>query len=72
MATLTASGPPFAGALYESSQAGFKRMLAEANAAVRIGYDLIAVERVGNQLGAIFRKQPGVKPDAERAVLVGD
>jgi len=72
MAKLTASGPAYAGALYESSKDGFTKLLTEANAAVRIGYDLIAVERVGNQLGAIFRKQHGVKQEADSAVLVGD
>jgi hypothetical protein len=67
---LTRNGPHYGGALYEATREGFVKLLAEANEAVRIGYDLVAVERVGNQLGAVFRKQVARQEDA--ANLVGE
>lgn len=77
MAELNPNGPPYAGALYECSREGFAKMLTEANNAVRIGYELIAIERIGGatggQLGAVFRKQQrGVRDPGDAARLLGE
>ena len=49
-------------------------MLVEANEALTAGYDLIGLERISSQIGAVYRKRTNDQPQAElveRAVLVG-
>ncbi len=52
--------PYIAGALYAANPQGFKKMLVEANKVRLEGYSLITIMPVGQEIGAVYRRDQEV------------
>jgi hypothetical protein len=65
---------PICGSLHPATREGFVAMLREANEALTAGYDLIGLERIEKQLGAVYRKrdQSLTALQNDRPALVGE
>lgn len=46
------------GSVYDASEAGFLRFLADANKAHADGYELVTLVRMGNKLAGVFKVRP--------------